>query len=109
MILSFKIIDFHAKIQTFFQTDKKCQCFSTIGGHKGGGSGTHIATETLVGMPSEEDMPTTMLSHDEYDVGILEGASLLPPERPGCKLIKIIQLMNYAFYCLTNISVLDSC
>jgi hypothetical protein len=84
MILSFKIIDFHAKIQTFFQTDKKCRCFSTITGHKGGGSGTHIATETLVGMPSEEDMPTTMLSHDEYDVGILEGASLLPPERPGC-------------------------
>ena len=62
--------------------------------------------KTLVGMPSEEDMPTTMLSRDEYD---LEGASLLPPERPGCKLIKIIQLMSYAFYCLTNISVLDSC
>ena len=69
-----------------------------------------FAVHTLiVGMPSEEDMPTTILSHDEYDVGILEGASLLPPEQPGCKLIKIIQLMNYAFYCLTNISVLDSC
>jgi hypothetical protein len=36
MILSIKIIDFHAKIQTFFQTDKKCQCFSTIGGAQRG-------------------------------------------------------------------------
>ena len=74
-----------------------------------GTKGEPVEHKTLVGMPSEEDMPTTILSHDEYDVGILEGASLLPPERPGCKLIKIIQLMNYAFYCLTNISDLDSC
>ena len=40
--------------------------------------------KAVVGMPSEEDMPTAILRHDDYDVVILEGASLLPPERPGC-------------------------